>query len=83
MTTKTKTAGDGHLEAVLTLNLQPDFISEVINGQDEGARLIRELTDELCIADMLFREVQALASSPATLRGFCRQLQKHIEQGRA
>ena len=83
MTTKTKTAGDGHREAVLTLNLQPDFISEVINGQDEGARLIRELTDELCIADMLFREVQALASSPATLRGFCRQLQKHIEQGRA
>ena len=70
MTTKTKTAGDGHREAVLTLNLQPDFISEVINGQDEGARLIRELTDELCIADMLFREVQALASSPATLRGF-------------
>lgn len=82
MTTKTKTAGDWHPEAALTLNLQPYFIAESIQGQASGARLIRELCDEICQAERLFQEVRALAHSPIMLRGFCRQFQKHIESGR-
>ena len=82
MTTKTKTAGDWHPEAALKLNLQPNFIAQTIKGQAFGARLIHELGASICDADRLFREFQTLANSPLALRGFCRELQKHIENRR-
>ena len=81
MTTKNKAAWDGHPEAALILNLQPDFIAEVIEGQASGARLIRELGVEMCEVDRLLFDVQTLGKSPARLRGFCRELQKHFENG--
>ena len=81
MNHKILATGDGHPQAALTLNVHRNFIAEAIQGQVSGIRLIRELGDALCHVDKLFSEVQALADFPVALRGFCRVLQKHIENG--
>ena len=81
MTNKTKTAGDWHPEAALTLKRQANLIAGAVKWQAEGARLICELGVEICEVDKLFHEIQPITHSPVALRSFCRALQKHVEHG--
>ena len=82
MNIKTKTAWDCNPKAASKFNQQANFISEAVKWQAEGARLIRDLTAEICEADKLFHEIQPITHSPVALRSFCRALQKHVEKGR-
>ena len=80
MTTQIKTAGDSNPQAALKLIRQANLIAEAVKWQAFGARLIRDLTADICEVDKLFHEIQTIASSPIALRSFCRALQKHIER---
>ena len=81
MSNKAKTAWDGNSKAASTLKRQANVIAEAVKWQAEGARLIRDLTAEICEVDKLFHEIQPITRSPVALRVFCRALQKHFEKG--
>ena len=54
-------------------------IFQAIQGQADGAHFIRDLREFHSDPDALFCSVQALSNLPASIHGFCRELQKHIE----
>lgn len=59
---------------------QSNSIDEAILGQQQANSFIRELRTDYAAPDALFSRVNALVSSSAQLRGFCRTLQKFIER---
>jgi hypothetical protein len=56
-------------------------IGEIIKGQEDASALIQDLVAECAVPDALFARVQELIPTLARLRGFCRVVQKQIEQG--
>ena len=58
-----------------------DSIADTIAGQQDGARFIRGLRESYCEPDALATRLQEIADDAATMRGFCRALQKFIERG--
>lgn len=60
-----------------------DSIADTILGQQEGVRFVRDLCDGISAPDAMFIRMQEIATAPATMRGFCRALQKYIERGTA
>ena len=61
--------------------LNQTTLAEVIQGQADGAGFIRDLQERYCDPDALYGRVLGLVNAPANLRGFCREIQKHIEWG--
>ena len=58
-----------------------DAIAQTIVGGQEGNRFIRGLRESYCEPDALATRLQEIADDAATMRGFCRALQKFIERG--
>ena len=58
-----------------------DAIAQTIVGGQEGNRFIRGLRESYCEPDALATRLQEIADDAATMRGFCRALQKFIEGG--
>lgn len=58
-------------------------IGDTIAGQTEGSRFVRDLVDGTAAPDALHQRLRELASDTSRLRGFCRAIQKYIEQGPA
>lgn len=60
-----------------------DVIADTIAGQQEGSRFVRELCDGISAPDALLMRMRENLGNAAKMRGFCRALQKYIEQGPA
>ena len=58
-----------------------DSIADTIAGQQEGVRLVRDLRTTFASPDALLLRLRENLGNAAKMRGFCRALQKIIEQG--
>lgn len=58
-----------------------DSIADAIAGQQEGVRLVRDLRTTFASPDALLLRLRENLGNAAKMRGFCRALQKIIEQG--
>jgi hypothetical protein len=73
----------------LTTNQPPQFSAKstageahgYLRGHSQALQLLEAIRADLAHPDALARAVEALASQPEALRGFCRTVQKHIEAG--
>ena len=58
-----------------------DAIAQTIVGGQDGNSFIRGLRESYCEPDALATRLLEIADDAATMRGFCRALQKYIERG--
>ena len=68
------------MTAIQSDGIDDTSIGDIIKGQEVPTTLINDLDADCALPDALFKCIQLLVATPSRLRGFCRAVQKRIEQ---